>query len=77
MHHCMCNPCQNGATCLGTWNNPTCICMPGYQGKYCEISKIYHYILYQLRLVIKFILKDDSMNDSELNKKLIDSLFFQ
>ncbi|KAK2149235.1 hypothetical protein LSH36_460g02011 [Paralvinella palmiformis] len=35
---CDVNPCENNATCVGSDNNYTCICAPGYTGYHCEID---------------------------------------
>ena len=29
-------PCQNGATCVNTFQNYSCSCVPGYMGQHCE-----------------------------------------
>ncbi|GFO32382.1 fibropellin-1, partial [Plakobranchus ocellatus] len=29
-------PCQNGATCVNSFQNYTCACVPGYTGRHCE-----------------------------------------
>nr|5KY0_B Chain B, Neurogenic locus notch homolog protein 1 [Mus musculus]5KY8_B Chain B, Neurogenic locus notch homolog protein 1 [Mus musculus] len=38
VNECISNPCQNGATCLDQIGEFQCICMPGYEGVYCEIN---------------------------------------
>ena len=35
---CDVNPCENNATCVGSYNNYTCICAPGYTGYHCEVD---------------------------------------
>ena len=33
------NPCQNGGACVDGVNSFTCICVPGFEGNQCQISK--------------------------------------
>ncbi|XP_063296347.1 brevican core protein isoform X2 [Pelobates fuscus] len=37
---CFPNPCENGGTCIdGEDDDFTCLCLPGYNGKICDINK--------------------------------------
>lgn len=33
------NSCMHGGQCLPLMNGYRCLCLPGYTGRYCEISK--------------------------------------
>ena len=33
---CASNPCQNDAQCIDKNLDVTCVCKPGFNGKYCE-----------------------------------------
>ena len=38
---CEPEPCQNGAMCHDLVNDYNCACEPGYEGKDCDIGKLY------------------------------------
>jgi hypothetical protein len=38
LDECSSNPCQNNATCVNSYCNYTCECLPLYKGRHCEIA---------------------------------------
>ena len=39
---CASNPCKNGGVCNDGIDAYTCKCIPGYEGKDCEIGMTFH-----------------------------------
>lgn len=40
INDCESNPCKNGGTCIDGVNSYKCICSDGWEGTYCETSKL-------------------------------------
>lgn len=40
INDCESNPCKNGGTCIDGINTYKCICSDGWEGTYCETSKL-------------------------------------
>lgn len=40
INDCESNPCKNGGTCIDGINSYKCICSDGWEGNYCETSKL-------------------------------------
>lgn len=40
---CLSNPCHNNGTCSSSSSSYTCLCLPGFIGRNCELGKIYIY----------------------------------
>jgi len=40
INDCESNPCKNGGTCIDGINSYKCICSDGWEGTYCETSKL-------------------------------------
>ena len=38
---CLKNPCDNGGTCISSWNTAVCQCPDGFVGKTCTISEYF------------------------------------
>eukprot|EP00079_Xenopus_tropicalis_P036114 XP_017949885.1 PREDICTED: mucin-4-like [Xenopus tropicalis] len=38
IYQCLSSPCRNGATCTIMGNSFSCLCLPGYTGKLCQID---------------------------------------
>ena len=56
---CVSSPCQNDGTCSDAVNSYTCICVPGYIGLNCEMSKTCRIIkgLWQIVSGLVFLIK--------------------
>ena len=43
---CTSDPCQNGGVCEDLLNDYNCICVPGWEGKDCHLSKKFVIVQY-------------------------------